>query len=126
MTLYGAGRSRNFTRNGDYQTQSTVPFVVVLWRLVSGTVQGRNMSDDPKLIRQIGKYRVVLVQSKCIAAASCVAISPAVYKLNEQNLVEFLDNPQDEEDNILLAAQSCPTGAIEIYEGETRVWPPES
>lgn len=81
------------------------------------------MQDDKKIIRQIGKYRVVAVQSKCIAAASCVAISPEVFKLNEENLVELLENPKDTEDNIMLAAQSCPTGAIEIYEGDVKVWP---
>lgn len=83
------------------------------------------MSDDTKVIRTIGKYKIVVVQSKCIAAASCVAISPALFKLNEQNLVEMIENGSDELDNIMLAAQSCPTGAIEIYEGEQRVWPPE-
>ena len=83
------------------------------------------MSDDTKVVRTIGKYKIVVVQSKCIAAASCVAISPALFKLNEQNLVEMIENGSDELDNIMLAAQSCPTGAIEIYEGEKRAWPPE-
>ena len=83
------------------------------------------MSDDALVVRTIGKYKVVVVQSKCIAAASCVAISPTLFKLNEQNLAEMIENGTDELDNIMLAAQSCPTGAIEIYEGEARVWPPE-
>lgn len=81
------------------------------------------MSDDSKFVRQIGKYTVKVVQSKCIAAASCVAISPDIFKLNEENLVEIIENGQDAEDNILLAAQSCPTGAIEIWEGDNQVWP---
>ncbi len=81
------------------------------------------MTDEAKVVRQIGKYTVKVVQSKCIAAASCVAISPTVFKLNEQNLAEIIEGGVDEEDNILLAAQSCPTGAIEIWEGEKRVWP---
>jgi len=81
------------------------------------------MSDDKKLVRTIGKYKVVVVQSKCIAAASCIAISPTLFKLNEQNLAEMIESGSDELDNIMLAAQSCPTGAIEIYEGEARVWP---
>jgi hypothetical protein len=34
------------------------------------------MSDDIKLVRQVGKYTIKVIQSKCIAAASCVAISP--------------------------------------------------
>lgn len=83
------------------------------------------MSDEVTLVRVIGKYTVKVIQSKCIAAASCVAISPDVFKLNEANLVEIIEKGIDEEDNIMLAAQSCPTGAIEIYEGDNRVWPPQ-
>ena len=91
------------------------------------------MSDDATLVRQIGKYTIKVVQSKCIAAASCVAISPDLFKLNEANLVEMIEEGTDSEDNILLAAQSCPTSAIEVYEGDPsnpsgpgkRVWPPE-
>ncbi|MFH2085445.1 MAG: ferredoxin [bacterium] len=82
------------------------------------------MSDDVKIVRQVGKYTIKVIQSKCIAAASCVAISPAIFKLNEVNLAEIVEGGVDSEDNILLAAQSCPTGAIEVYEGKTRVWPP--
>lgn len=83
------------------------------------------MSDDIKLTRQIGKYTVKVIQSKCIAAASCVAISPDLFRLNEANLAEMIENGSDEEENIMLAAQSCPTGAIEIYEGHNKVWPME-
>lgn len=81
------------------------------------------MGDDKKFVRQIGRYRVIVVPGKCIAAASCVAISPDVFKLNEENIAELIEEGVDSEDNIMLAAQSCPTGAIEIYEGDARVWP---
>ena len=81
------------------------------------------MGDDKKFVRQIGRYRVVVVPGKCIAAASCVAISPDVFKLNEENIAELIEEGVDSEDNVMLAAQSCPTGAIEIYEGDARVWP---
>lgn len=78
---------------------------------------------NDKYEKQIGRYRVVVIPPKCIAAASCVAISPDVFKLNEENIAEILDGAVDDEDNILLAAQSCPTGAIEIYDGKCQVWP---
>ena len=83
------------------------------------------MTDEYKLVRQVGKYTVKVIQSKCIAAASCVAISPTFFKLNEQNLAEIIEGGSDEEDNLLLSAQSCPTGAIEIWQESKRVWPPE-
>jgi ferredoxin len=82
------------------------------------------MVDQAKIVRQVGKYTIKVIRSKCIAAASCVAISPTFFKLNEQNLVEIIEGGTDEEDNVMLAAQSCPTAAIEIYEGDQRVWPP--
>ena len=81
------------------------------------------MSDDARFARKIGRYVVKVIPGKCIAAASCVAISPDVFKLNEENTAEIVEKPHDEEENILLAAQSCPTGAIEIWEGEEKVWP---
>jgi ferredoxin len=81
------------------------------------------MSDNPKLVKVIGKYKIVVVESKCIAAASCVAIAPTLFQMNERNLVEIIEGGSDELDNIMLSAQSCPTGAIEIYEGENKVWP---
>lgn len=83
------------------------------------------MSDEKKPIYEkvIGKYTIKILPSKCIAAASCIAISPEVFKLNEQNIAEIIKGGVDDADNILLAAQSCPTGAIELYEGETQVWP---
>lgn len=84
----------------------------------------KNMNDKKKIEQQIGKYTVKVIQGKCIAAASCVAITPGVFKLNEANLAEIVESPKDSEENIMLSAQSCPTGAIEIYEGKERVWPP--
>jgi ferredoxin len=79
---------------------------------------------------QIGKYTVKIVRDLCIGAASCIAVSPEVYELDENNVAVFKDgvNSQtDTEENILASAQSCPTKAIEIYDTETgaKVWPQE-
>ena len=70
----------------------------------------------------IGKYTVRLQKDTCISAKSCVSVSPEVFSLDQTNHVDFAGGT-DSEDVILLAAQSCPTGAIEIYEGEKKVWP---
>lgn len=79
--------------------------------------------NKERFVREVGKYTVKVIPSKCIAAASCVAISPEIFKLNEENIAEVIQEGEDTEENVLLAAQSCPTGAIEIYEGEEKVWP---
>lgn len=74
--------------------------------------------------QQVGKYQIKIINDKCIAAASCIAISPQTLKLNEQNIAEVISQ-DDTDDNKLLAAQSCPTSAVEIIDTTTGevVWP---
>lgn len=74
---------------------------------------------------QIGRYKVKVVRDSCISAASCVAFSPGVFQLDDEAKAVIQDGATDEEANILLAAQSCPTGAIVITDSETgeQVWP---
>lgn len=73
---------------------------------------------------QVGKYQIKIINDKCIGAASCVAISPATLKMNEENIAEVISQ-NDTDDNKLLAAQSCPTSAVEIIDTTTGeiVWP---
>lgn len=72
----------------------------------------------------VGKYEVRIINDKCIGAASCVAISPATLQMNEENIAEVISQ-NDTDDNKLLAAQSCPTSAVEIIDTTTGeiVWP---
>jgi ferredoxin len=74
---------------------------------------------------QIGKYKIKVLREGCIGAASCIAVSPAVFKLDGENKAVFVDGATDEAENILMAAQSCPTKAIVITDIETgqQVWP---
>lgn len=77
--------------------------------------------------KQIGKYNVVVDRSKCISAASCVAIAPKVFDLDEENLARVISQDGNDDETKLLAAQSCPTAAIIVTDTETgdQVWPPK-
>ncbi|AHB40257.1 TPA: ferredoxin [candidate division WWE3 bacterium] len=74
---------------------------------------------------QIGKYKVKVIRKDCIGAASCVAVSSSVFKLDGENKAVFVDGAADDADNILMAAQSCPTKAIVVTDTESgkQVWP---
>ena len=74
---------------------------------------------------QIGKYKIKVVRDLCIGAASCIAFSPTVFELDEEKKAVILEGADDTEDNLTLAAQSCPTKAIIITDAETgeQVWP---
>jgi len=74
---------------------------------------------------QIGKYKVKVVRDLCIGAASCIAVSPNTFLLDDEKKAVIKDGAQDLPENILMAAQSCPTAAIIITDAETneQVWP---
>ncbi|KKW32782.1 MAG: hypothetical protein UY76_C0017G0009 [Candidatus Uhrbacteria bacterium GW2011_GWA2_52_8d] len=78
------------------------------------------------------RIRVMVDPDLCIGAASCVTIAPETFQLNEENKAWVFDHGQepedrhtyerwlevtdDEKENIILAAQSCPTLAIFIFD----------
>lgn len=74
---------------------------------------------------QIGNLKVKVIREKCIGAASCVAFSPTVFQLDDQKKAIILDNASDTPENILMAAQSCPTKAIVVVDATTgeQIWP---
>lgn len=71
-------------------------------------------------------YKVKVDRNLCIGAASCVAISPKVFKLDEEQKAVVIKADADTEKNILLAAQSCPTKAIIVVDASGKqIWPEE-
>lgn len=71
-------------------------------------------------------YSVKVLRDKCIGAASCVAVAPKTFKLDDQNKAVVLKatGDPDTDEAILLAAQSCPTAAIEVYDRDgKKIWP---
>lgn len=77
------------------------------------------------------RIRVQVDPDLCIGAASCVTIAPETFQLNDENKAYVLDHgleptprtyerwlevTDEEKENILLAAQSCPTLAIFIFD----------
>ncbi|EKD99893.1 MAG: hypothetical protein ACD_22C00142G0004 [uncultured bacterium] len=84
--------------------------------------QTQNSSDT---VMKIGKYEVRVLRDLCIGAASCVAVSPQVFVLDGENKAVFAEGASDLPENIVLAAESCPTRAIVIIDIETgeQVWP---
>lgn len=72
------------------------------------------------------KYQVKVINDKCIGAASCVAVAMQTFKLNEATkIAEIIDQDGNVDNEKLLAAQSCPTAAIEVVDISTdeKVWP---
>jgi len=75
-----------------------------------------------------GKYSVRVIRSKCIGAASCVAIAPKTYKMDKQDkaivLSQIEAGGEDSDEDKLLGAQSCPTQAVIVKDDRGKqIWP---
>lgn len=68
---------------------------------------------------------VKVLREACIGAASCIAFSPSVFELDTEKKAVIVSGADDTPDNLLMAAQSCPTKAIVLIDAETgeQVWP---
>lgn len=71
-------------------------------------------SESGKKPLKIGKVEVD--RDLCIGAAPCVTVAPAVFELDEENKAVVIDEKGADDETILLAAQSCPTQAIILYD----------
>lgn len=71
--------------------------------------------NDPKVKRTIRNYTMYIDRNLCIGAATCVAIAPKAWALDDEAKAIILDTSSDETDETLLeAAKSCPVMAIII------------
>lgn len=86
-----------------------------------------DQANQPVVDKEIlvGKYKIKVLRATCIGAASCLAVSPDTFELDGESKAVVKADSKDVLDNILLAAQSCPTKAIVITDSETgeQLWP---
>jgi ferredoxin len=81
---------------------------------------------DEKIRTKPGTLRRIVVdRTKCIGARSCVAVAPGVFQMDDQNLAYLVDPDSEDEDTIMLAAQSCPVLAVIIYDDQGKQIFPE-
>ena len=69
--------------------------------------------------------KIYVDRELCIGAASCVAIAPGVFQLDEENKAYVVSPEGADDETILLAAQSCPTRAISLYDKDGKKIYPE-
>jgi ferredoxin/uncharacterized protein YuzE len=84
-----------------------------------------------------GTIKVEVDADKCLGFGSCVIVSPDVFRLDERPgkgvfqsraKLDVLDQGGGKDfENLMIAAQSCPTQAITIVDRKTgkRIYPPE-
>ncbi len=69
--------------------------------------------------------RIVVDRSACIGARSCVLVAAKTFAMDDQNLAYIADPDAEDDETIMLAAQSCPVLAIHLYDKEGKKIFPE-
>ena len=71
--------------------------------------------NDPRVIRKIRNLTMRIDRDLCIGAATCVALAPKAWALDDEAKAIILDTTEEETDQALLdAAKGCPVMAIFI------------
>lgn len=83
--------------------------------------------DISMKIRAGGKIRRIVVDREaCIGAQSCVVVAPGVFQMDDGNLAYVTDPDGEDEDTVMLGAQSCPVLAIHLYDEDgVQIFPEE-
>ncbi len=54
-------------------------------------------------------------RARCIASKACVNAAPDTFSIDDTNVATATDPPGDPDDDLIRAAEACPTGAISVW-----------
>ena len=57
----------------------------------------------------------------CMGSGNCQFWAPGVFDLDDDGVAIVLDAAAAPDDKIVLAAQGCPTQAIAVFDGDTKL-----
>lgn len=73
--------------------------------------------SDPKVTRKIRNLTMKIDRSLCIGAATCVAMAPKAWALDDEAKAIIIDTAAEENDQSLIeSAKGCPVMAITIFD----------
>ena len=60
-------------------------------------------------------------REKCMGSGNCSFWAPGVFDLDDDGIAVVVDATAMDDDKIVLAGQGCPTQAIAIFDGDSKV-----
>lgn len=72
-------------------------------------------------------HKVEVKRELCIGATTCVVVEPKAFEMDEEDIAVVRKGAEILDDSaLLMAAQSCPTAAIILYDAEgNQIFPPK-
>ena len=80
-----------------------------------------NSQANPSGPKKVGKLTVTMDRNLCIGAASCIAVAPKTWALDDEAKAIILDTAsQESAEAIIDSAKACPVAAIIIQDENGR------
>jgi len=79
-----------------------------------------NIKEYPRKKEGSKIAKIVIDRDLCIAAASCIAVTGATFQLDNENKVVVIDANTADDEMLVMAAESCPTKAILLFNKENK------
>lgn len=78
--------------------------------------------DEKQKKRRV--FRIEVDRDLCIGAASCVALAPETFEMDGEAKAIVKDTAAHTDEEIIAAAESCPTKAISLFDEDgNRIYP---
>ncbi len=73
----------------------------------------------------MAKYRIEIDREACVGDGACTNEAPGTFELDGENVAKVTNPDGNSPEEILSAAQSCPTDAIRLFDAQSgkKVWP---
>lgn len=75
----------------------------------------------------VPKFKIIIDREACVGDGLCCDEAPETFEMDDENIAIVKNAEGDEADDIVSAAQNCPTDAIQLIDADTgkQVWPEE-
>lgn len=69
--------------------------------------------------RRVGNLRVRIDRLLCVGFGDCITEAPEAFRLDDEGIAEFGDDPEAvERERLLRACQACPVDALSVVDGD--------
>lgn len=67
--------------------------------------------------KKLGNVTLRILRDQCIGTVACRNVAPEVLELDDQQVIDFVDDPQDPgQAQLAEACAVCPVDALELYD----------
>lgn len=75
--------------------------------------------ESPRVVGVSADLRITVDHDRCVGSEMCIVLAEGVFAINENGQSIVVDPTAADRDQILEAAEQCPTEAISVHDAAT-------